>query len=321
MAAYEERLDPQIAVALQQMPPLFSPDIALLEIRRNVEGMFAAMAAHVPPMNPAVGREDRTVPGLEGAPAVRVRVYQAVHRASNPAPALLWIHGGGFFLGRAVDDEEFCEQVVVEAGAVVVSVDYRLAPEHPFPSALDDCYAALKWLASAGAELHLDTNRIAVGGVSAGGNLAAAVALLARDRGGPSLCYQLLLVPVLDDRHTTPSSYEVSDERIWNRGVSLKAWAAYLAKSGGMVSTYAAPARAADLSGLPSAYVYVEAQDLLRDEDIAYANRLMQAGVATELHVYPGMFHGSYAFAPEAAVSQQAVREHVATLKRVLSAV
>lgn len=319
MSAYEDRLDPEVAMALQPMPPVFSPDTDLLEIRRAVEQLFAAHAEQLPPPNPAVIREDCSVPGSDDNPAVPVRIYQAAHRTSRAAPVLLWIHGGGFFLGRGVDDETFCEQVVLETGAMVVSVDYRLAPEHPFPAALEDCYAVLRWLNTAGDVYPVDPTRIAVGGVSAGGNLAAALALLARDRGGPALCYQFLLIPVLDDRHETPSSYEVTDARVWNRGVSLRAWAAYLANLTGEVPPYAAPARAADLSRLPPAYVYVEAQDLLRDEDIIYAARLMQAGVVTELHVYPGTFHGSYAFAPQAAVSQRAAHEHLTMLRRALS--
>jgi acetyl esterase/lipase len=320
MTAYEDLLDPQVAMALQLMPPVFSPDADLLEIRRMVEQLFAAHSEQLPPPNPAVIREDYSVPASGDAPVVQVRVYQAASRTTRPVPVLLWIHGGGFFLGRGVDDETFCEQVVLDTGAMVVSVDYRLAPEHPFPAALEDCYAVLRWLNAAGDVHHVDRTRIAVGGVSAGGNLAAALALLARDRGGPALCYQFLLIPVLDDRHETPSSHEVTDARVWNRGVSLRAWAAYLAGSAGEVPPYAAPARASDLSHLPPAYVYVEAQDLLRDEDIIYAARLMQAGVVTELHVYPGTFHGSYAFAPQAAVSQRAGREHLTMLKRALCA-
>ncbi|MBZ0295647.1 MAG: alpha/beta hydrolase [Anaerolineae bacterium] len=321
MTSFEERLDPQIAAVLQQMPPLFSSNAELLEIRRNVDQMFMTMAEQMPTVNLPVLREDRVVPGPENAPDVRIRIYRPETPQASSSPVFLWIHGGGFFLGQSVDNEAFCEQVVMETGAQVFSVEYRLAPECPFPAALEDCYAVLQWIAGDGAhELHLDTTRIVIGGVSAGGNLAAATALLARDRGGPGLCYQFLLVPVLDDRHITPSSHEVSDFRVWNRGVSLKAWAAYLANSGTSISPYAAPAREADLSGLPPAYIYVEAQDLLRDEDIAYATRLMQAGIKTELHVYPGMFHGAYAFAPTADTSQRAVHEHLSTLKNILSA-
>ena len=318
MNAYEAQLNSQIVAALQQMPPLFRPDADLLEIRRDAAQMFAAHAEQIPLPNPAVLREDCCLPGPQDAPDVHVRLYRPADPPQQLMPALLWIHGGGFFLDRSVDNEAYCEQIVLEAGAVVVSVDYRLAPEHPFPAALEDCYAALQWLAAA-AELRVDARRIAIGGVSAGGNLAAATALLARDRGGPALCLQFLLVPGLDDRHVTPSSREVTDARVWNRAVSIRAWTAYLAGSAGEVSPYAAPARAADLSGLPAAYVYVEAQDLLRDEDIAYANRLMQAGVATELHVYPGTFHGSYAFVPMAEVSQRALQEHLLILKRALN--
>jgi acetyl esterase/lipase len=319
MTRFEDRLDPEIAVALGFLPNMMPHDTDLVEIRAGVDALFGAMAAQLPPPDSRVRRTDRPIPGASGSPDVLIRVYQLAAPRAEPAPGFLWIHGGGFFLGSYQDDSLTCEQIVIETGAVVVTVDYRLAPEHAFPAAPEDCYAALQWLAST-PELKIDPNRLAVGGASAGGCLAAAVALMARDRGGPKLCYQLLLIPVTDDRLNTTSSYEVIDQRVWNRNVAAKAWKAYLHGSSGETSPYAAPARASDLSNLPPAYVHVEEQDLLRDEGIAYANRLMQAGVPTELHVYPGTFHGSFLFAPMAEVSQRAAREHLATLKRVLAA-
>lgn len=319
MASLESKLDPEVVASFQYMPAI-SADAELIEVREMVAKMMAAFADRVPPPNPAVAREDRTIPGPDGAPDVPLRIYQPAEQNDQSTPAFIWIHGGGFFLGTKGDSDVFCEQIVLETNAKVISVGYRLAPEHPFPAALDDCYATLQWLASAENPLQVDSKRIAVGGASAGACLAAGLALLARDRGGPALCYQFLLIPVTDDRHETLSSQEVTDPKVWNRARSLKAWAAYLAGSDGAVSPYAAPARAADLSGLPPAYVHVAEQDLLRDEGIAYANCLMQAGVPTELHVYPGTFHGSFGSAPMAAVSQRAAQEHLVILKRVLGA-
>jgi acetyl esterase len=299
MSAFEDRLDPQVLAALQETQNDNSKD-----------GTRVA--------NPAVIHQDQTVRGPENAPDVLVRVYQLAERSEEPAPGLLYIHGGGMTGGSYEEFAEIIEEVVVETGAVVVSPEYRLAPENPFPAAPDDCYAVLKWLASDGHDLHIDKERIAVGGVSAGGCLAAAVALMARDKGGPGLCFQFLIIPNTDDRLITPSSQEIHDPRVFNSEGARMVWEAYLGDSRDDVSPYAAPARATDLSGLPPAYIYVEEQDPLRDEGIAYANRLMQAGVNTELHVWPGTFHGSHLEAPEAEVSKRAMAEQMATFKRVL---
>lgn len=263
---------------------------------------------------------DRRVPGSADAPAVRVRLYTPVGGVGH-RPALLWIHGGGFTAGTPEQNEDLCLRIAADLTCLVVSVDYRLAPAHPFPAATEDCYAALRWLAATAADLGVDPRRIAVGGSSAGGGLAAAVALMARDRGEVALAYQLLVYPCLDDRHETPSSHEFAAEGIiWNRAQSLRGWRAYLgADHQGDPSPYAAPARVADVAGLPPAYVMAAQLDLLRDEDIAYATRLMQAGVPTELHVHPGAMHGFVLFAAQAAASQRAIGDYVAALGRALN--
>ncbi len=232
---------------------------------------------------------------------------------------LLWIHGGGMVLGSARADTSPIGYTA-DAGCVTVSVDYRLAPEHPYPAQLDDCYAALTWLAGQAADLGVEPGRIAIGGGSAGGGLAAATALLARDRGGPALAYQMLVAPMLDDRMDTPSSTAFTDPAMgWTSASNRYAWRALLgdAAGGADVSPYAAPARATDLTGLPPTYLCVGELEVFRDECVAYALRLLQAGVPTELHVYPGAFHG-WEILPDAEISRRSVAERTAALRRAL---
>jgi len=196
--------------------------------------------------------------------------------------------------------------------------DYRLAPENPFPAGLEDCYAALGWTALHTDELGIDPNRLAIAGQSAGGGLAAACALLARDRNGPKLCFQLLEIPELDDRLETPSMQQFTDTPLWNRPNAVWSWRHYLgAEHTGEVSPYAAPSRASDLSNLPPAYVSTMEFDPLRDEGILYALRMMQAGVPVELHSYPGTFHGSAMF-PDAEPSRRNSSEVLGALERGL---
>ncbi len=268
---------------------------------------------------PDVRREDRKIPGPEGAPDVSVRIYRPAESPAAPMPALVQIHGGGFILGNLGMSDGFCDRVAAEDEAVVVSVDYRLAPEDPFPAGVEDCYAALSWLHDNADDLGVDRDRIAISGQSAGGGLAAGTALMARDRGGPAICFQLLEIPELDDRLETPSMQQFTDTPLWNRPNAVSSWKHYLgADDDGHVSSYAAPSRAEDLSGLPSAFVSVMEFDPLRDEGIIYAMRLLGAGVATELHAYPGTFHGS-AFIQEADVSRRAVRDATAALTRAFT--
>jgi acetyl esterase len=262
--------------------------------------------------------DDRLIPGPEGAPEVTVRVYRPT-AATAPVPAILYIHGGGFFVG-SIDTEHMGSTALArELGVAVVSVDYRLAPEHPFPAGIEDCYAALVWVHDHAAELGIDTARIALNGGSAGGGLAAGLALLARDRGGPNLCFQYLGIPELDDRLDTPSMRRFHDTPMWARPAAEKSWEWYLgdAHDTDDVSPYAAPARAVDVAGLPPAYISTMEYDPLRDEGIFYALKLLEAGVSVELHSFPGTFHGS-AIVSTAAVTRREGIERMAVWRRAL---
>jgi acetyl esterase/lipase len=260
--------------------------------------------------------EDRTIPGPPDAPELAVRVYTPVAAAAE-RPGVLYIHGGGFCLGSVEFEHAGALSTAHATGATVVSVEYRLAPEHPFPAGLEDCYAALRWLASDASALGVDPERIAVMGQSAGGGLSAGLALLARDRGGPKLCFQVLGIPELDHRLETASMKEFFDTPLWNRPNAIMSWRCYLGEDRGEVSPYASPAIAADLAGLPPAYISTMEFDPLRDEGIEYALRLLQAGVPVELHQYPGTFHGSSLIA-SAAVSKRSHAEMMEALIRGL---
>jgi acetyl esterase/lipase len=260
---------------------------------------------------------DLMVPGPEGAPDVLVRVYSPSERTSA-VPGLLDIHGGGFAVGTIEMEHALASRLVRDLGIVVVAVEYRLAPENPFPAGLEDCYAALQWMLAESASLGIDTDRIGAYGQSAGGGLTAALALLARDRGGPKLCFQFLGIPELDDRLDTWSMRHFVDTPVWNRGNAVLSWRYYLGdEHDGEVSAYAAPARATDLSGLPPAYVSTMEFDPLRDEGILYALELLRAGVSVELHHYPGTFHGSGAVVT-AGVSRRAAEEMIGAVRRGL---
>jgi acetyl esterase/lipase len=289
----------------------------------NIEASRANLASLLEPLNARVDTtgitiEDRQVPGPEGAPPVPVRVYSPAGDApAGGRPALLDIHGGGFCSGSIDMEHGFAAQVARELGATCVTVEYRLAPEHPFPAGVDDCYAALRWMHDEAATLGLDPLRIAVGGQSAGGGLTAATVLLARDRGGPPVCFQFLGIPELDHRLETPSMRAFIDTPIWHRPNAEISWRNYLGDDVDEVSCYASPAIATDLRGLPPAYITTMEYDPLRDEGIVYALRLMEAGVSVELHSFPGTFHGS-ALVPTAAVSRRAGAELLVALRRGL---
>jgi len=215
---------------------------------------------------------------------------------TEPAPALLWIHGGGYVLGTARQDDRLCRRFARALGITVAAVDYRLAPEHPYPAPLEDCYSALTWLAGLPA---VDPARVAIGGASAGGGLAAALALLARDRGEITPCLQLLAYPMLDDR--SAAAPKDLNYRLWSPASNRFGWAAYL---GGADPQLAVPARREDLTGLPPAWIGVGTHDLFHDEDLAYAERLARAGVPCHVEVVPGAFHGFDLLVPKAQVSR-----------------
>jgi acetyl esterase len=303
--------DPELAPLVELLPQGEWEDP--VEARTGLDDVIGPMNAQVDLTGVAV--EDRSIPGPAGAPEIPVRIYSPAAR-SAAVPGLLDIHGGGFVVGTLDMEHGVAAQLVKALGVVVVAVDYRLAPEDPYPAGLEDCYTALRWMTANAAELGIDTDRVGVYGQSAGGGLAAGLALLARDRGGPALCFQFLGIPELDDRLETPSMVQFVDTPMWNRPNAIRSWAWYL---GGAtdVPIYAAPSRATDLTGLPPAYVTTMEFDPLRDEGILYALKMMQAGVPVELHSYPGTFHGSALF-PAAGVSQRAAGELVDVLRRGL---
>ncbi|MEU4235075.1 alpha/beta hydrolase [Nonomuraea sp. NPDC026600] len=253
--------------------------------------------------------EDHVVPA---DPDVAVRIY----RPRQAQGAIVWLHGGGFVMGDLDTEHLWAARLADGSGAVVISVGYRWAPEHRFPAALDDVYAVLSWAAENAAELGIDAGRIAVGGHSAGGGLAAAVALRARDEQGPPISFQLLNEPELDDRQDTWSARNFTDTPWINRDAVTASWRYYLGTA--PATQYAAPARATDLSGLPPAYIATAEFDPNRDEGIGYALRLLQAGVSVDLHQWPGTFHGSQAIL-SAEVSQRQLAELGAALRRGLA--
>ena len=242
---------------------------------------------------PGIENRTETVPPAHGRPPVRVEVYRRAG-TTGPLPALLWIHGGGYVMGAVVNDDQWCSRIADELDVLVVSTDYRKAPEHRFPAALDDCFASLTWLVEHADELGVDPARVMIGGNSAGGGLAAALAQRAHDEGVP-VTFQLLVYPMLDDR-TVPRSEALKKwALVWNPPANRYGWASYLGAEPGVGEPprYAVPARRDDLSGLPPAWIGVGSVDLFHDEDVEYARRLVEAGVECTLYVAPGMPHGT----------------------------
>jgi acetyl esterase len=310
-------IDPELAAMVELLPKMDLADP--VAARRAFEEILVAIRIDIPGIE-TLDIEDRTVPGWEDDPDVPVRLYRPKGASAKArVPGIVMIHGGGFVIGSVEAEHAGAAVMARDTGAVVVSVDYRLAPEHPYPAGLHDCYAALRYLHAEADALGVDPERVALTGASAGGGLSAATALFARDRGGPAVCFQLLAIPELDDRLSTPSMQTFVDSPMWNRPLAVQSWKAYLGPLYGSddVPAYAAPARAEDLSGLPPAYISTAENDPLRDEGITYAQRLLQAGVSVELHQFPGTFHGS-ALVTSAAVSRRAQRESALVLRQAL---
>jgi acetyl esterase/lipase len=317
----EENMDPELRAVFTRMPQSNAEELTIDTVKamRKRPAMMA-LAHKEQTQNERVISQNKRIPSIDGNHEVPVRIYTPSQRSSI-LPGLLNIHGGGFIQGDLETDDLSCLHSAEDVGCIVVSVNYRLAPEHPYPAALYDCYSALEWMASNSQALGIDPSRIAISGGSAGGCLAAALALLARDRKKIKVAFQLLLSPCLDDRHCTTSSHAITDNRTFNRQMSLARWRAYLGSNNPIeVSPYAAPARMDDLSGLPPTYIMVGDLELMRDENIEYAMRMMRAGVPTELHVYPGAFHGFNIFVPTAKISIRANQEIDEALKRALAA-
>lgn len=306
-------LDPQAKAILDAMnaaPPL---DTSTLE-PAVMRVFFESMKLPAEPI--AVAKVvDRTLPGPAGD--VPVRIYTPDGRA--PFPVLAFFHGGGFVIGSLDSHDNVCRELCAEAGCLVVSVDYRLAPEHPFPAAPEDCYAVTRWLAEHGAEIDADPTRIAVGGDSAGGNLAAVVALMARERRGPDLRHQLLVYPVTDHAFDTPSYSENAEGYMLTRDMMQWFWRHYLSDAAQGRDPLASPLRAKSLAGLPPATVITAEFDPLRDEGEAFAERLMASGVKTRLTRYDGVFHGFFSMADAIDRGRHAVQQAAQALRQAFA--
>ncbi|CAN1572186.1 Aes Esterase/lipase [Caulobacteraceae bacterium] len=288
--------------------------------------MLPAMRARPPwfPVSPDdIARTDltvRKVPRPDGAPEVEVWIYRP-RDAVGPLPCIFHIHGGGYVAGDAAQNEGGHRPLAASLGCCIVSVNYRLAPETPHPGPVEDCYAALAWLFANTADLQIDPTRVGVMGESAGGGLAAALALLVRDRGQFRLAFQHLIYPMLDDRTCISADpHPFVGEYIWTAHNNHFGWSSLLGHAPGIegVSPYAAPARAEDLSGLPPTFISTGSLDLFLEEDLEYARRLLRAGVPVELHVYPGGFH-AFNVAPGVAIAAMARRDSADALARALA--
>ncbi|MFJ3670190.1 alpha/beta hydrolase [Streptomyces sp. NPDC090106] len=314
--------DPELAAALELVKDVLTPGLTLEEIDGIRQGPgLQLLAALDLTLDGFFEVEDRTVPGPAGAPEISLLICRpAAAPRSGPRPVIYHVHGGGMVIGTNRVGVDAALGWAKELDAVVVSVEYRLAPEHPHPAPVEDVYAGLVWTAGHAAELGADPERIVIAGASAGGGLCAGLALLARDREGPALIGQVLLCPMLDDRNDSPSTHQMAGVGVWDRTANETGWTALLGdlRGGPDVPAYAAPARAEDLSGLPPAFLDVGSAETFRDEVVAYASRIWQAGGVAELHVWPGGFHGFDGLAPQAAVSQDARAAHLRWLRRLL---
>ncbi|MEH0433100.1 alpha/beta hydrolase [Streptomyces stelliscabiei] len=312
--------DPELAAALVELGDL-APTTATSDdipaARERLNGDVPLLTIDELSCGGLFDVEERTVPGPPGAPDVSLLICRPTS-VPGPRPVVYFTHPGGMIVGhnRLGLPLDWAE----ELGLVVVSVEYRLAPEHPHPAPIEDCYAGLLWTVAHAEEIGGDPDRVILAGGSAGGGLAAALALLARDRRGPRLLGQLLMCPMLDDRNDTVSAHQMAGLGVWDRTANETGWSALLGERRGTddVEPYAAPARAADLSGLPPAFIDVGSAETFRDEDVTYASRIWQAGGSAELHVWPGGFHGFDGLVPQASLSADAREARLRWLRRLL---
>jgi acetyl esterase len=307
-------LDPQAQTLLDQMALLESPsleDLSPVEARAAFQGFGALL-----PAVEAARTQDVDVPVAGGAITARVHWPMGVE-SSEPLPALVWLHGGGWTVGDLATSDSTAAELANTAGCVVVNVDYRLAPEHAFPGPLEDCYAAVQWVADHAGDLAVDGRRLAVGGDSAGGNLAAAVCLLARERGGPELRFQLLVYPATDGRMSYPSFRENGEGYFLTADTMRWFWANYIGDQD-PEAPLASPLYAGDLASLPPALVITAEFDPLRDEGEAYGERLRQAGVLANVSRYDGQIHGFFALSQLFDAGGKAMDEAARALRAAL---
>ncbi|MCX4910847.1 alpha/beta hydrolase [Streptomyces sp. NBC_00878] len=313
---FDPELDAALASLIQVVPPSIRPDM-IPAMRAFM--LSSGVSDDELRRGGAIEFKEYRIPGPAGAPDVSLLVCRPAGE-SRPLPAVYFTHGGGMILGNNRNLIGEMLDWVEELGVVLVSVEYRLAPEFPYPAALEDVHAGLRWTAGHTGELGIDADRLVVAGASAGGGLTAAVALLVRDSGGPPLAGQLLACPMLDDRNDTLSGYQMAGRGAWDRTSNETGWTALLGerRGGPDVPAYAAPARATDLSRLPPLFIDVGSAETFRDEVVGYADRVWQAGGEAELHVWPGGFHGFDALVPEAVLSREARAARVRWLRRIL---
>ncbi|QZY51653.1 alpha/beta hydrolase [Leucobacter tenebrionis] len=319
---YDPELESGLAFFLDLVERIPLRAHTILENRAHFETVIPPIEAQAD--GRAVEWEHRTIPGPAGAPDVEVTIVRpsdSSRRLTETRPGVLGIHGGGYVLGTRFFGTGELIDLAERYGTVGVAVEYRLAPEHPAPAAAEDCYAALAWMARHAAELGVDPDRIVVSGASAGGGLTAAVALMARDRGGPALAGQLVGCPMIDDRNATVSAWQYDGIGAWDRNNNDTGWDAALGadRGGERVHPYQAPARATDLSGLPPAFIEVGSAEVFRDESVDYASRIWAAGGEAELHVWSGGYHGFTGFSPDAAVSRAANDARDSWWRRILA--
>ncbi|MDH6213700.1 alpha/beta hydrolase [Streptomyces pseudovenezuelae] len=313
--------DPELAAALELIKDVISPGLTMDDITAMREGMGIQMLAE---LDLTVGGffelDERTVPGPQDAPDISLFIARPTAEAVGTRPVFYHVHGGGMVIGDNKTGVTAALDWAKELDAIVVSVEYRLAPEHPHPAPIEDVYAGLVWTAEHAAELGGDAERIVIAGASAGGGLTAALGLLTRDRKGPRPIGQVLMCPMLDDRNDTPSAHQMAGLGVWDRTANDTGWTALLGelRGGPDVSPYASPARADDLADLPPTFVDVGSAETFRDEAVAYASRIWQAGGVAELHVWPGGFHGYDGFAPQAAMSQSTGAARLNWLRRLI---
>ena len=300
------RLDPELAAITVLMPEF---DLTDPEGARRLETALAVQGRN--PL-PGVTVEDLVAPRRDGG-EIAIRIYRPPN--SGHLPALLYLHGGGFLLGSVATEDDRCEFYARDAECLVVAVDYRLAPEHPYPAAFEDCLDVLGWMHAQARRLRIDPRRIAIGGNSAGGALAASIALESRDAGVPSLVHQLLINPVLDHRSRTPSMQAFTAIPGWTRDFNIVMWETYLGGARQVVDQRASPALAVDVSGAPAASLWIAEYDALRDEGYEYAARLMAAGVSVGVIQYPGTIHGFDSYRMT-SVGQRALNDQVTALRR-----
>lgn len=287
----------ELQPALKHMGKMEFSDETIAQTRQVINGFLISGEQVKPAVEDVVIRE-LYIEGPKNSPDVKVRIYEPEETKDGDLAGFLWIHGGGLIVGVPEIDDNKMKKIVKETGTIVVSVDYRVAPESKYPAAIEDCYVSLKWMYDNAEELGIDNTRIGIGGASAGGGLAASLALMARDRDEVNVKLQVLVYPMIDDKNIAQASDTIPDANMWSRANNLYGWTSYLNVPAGTrnVSQYAAAARAKTLRGLPKTFMAVGDADLFYEEDVTYAKRLKKAGVSTEFHVYKGAFHGFDSF-------------------------